>query len=108
VRVFNLTKSRLDFRGRVIPADGGFLDYPELDTFIPDRDKALARSGIISFGTIPPAWQAAKAQRIVEAAKAIVAPAQRPSIKVSDEVAPPGASFKISEVPWKSARRKGR
>lgn len=52
MRVFNLTEKPLDYRGRTIPPDGGYLDFPDMD-FIPDRDLRLQQERILSFGRLP-------------------------------------------------------
>lgn len=54
MRVFNLTEKPLDYRGRTIPRDGGFIDFPDM-TFIPDRDLRLQTERILAFGKLP-AW----------------------------------------------------
>lgn len=69
--VYNLTESPLEFRGKVLPSSGGSLEFPELDVFISNRDKEMARSGVISFGQLPDAWRAKKMRKtaLVQATK---------------------------------------
>lgn len=52
--VFNLTASVLDFHGKPLAPNGGSANFPELDSFIPDRDKALEKARKISFRALPP------------------------------------------------------
>ena len=54
--VYNLTDTPLHYRKRVLLPNGGFHNFPELDSFIPDRDKALADKKIIGIGSIPSWW----------------------------------------------------
>ena len=56
--VFNLQNYVLDFHGKKIPADGGSLNFTELDPpgFIPDRDRKLESDKIIAFGKLPYWW----------------------------------------------------
>lgn len=60
MRVFNLTGKDLHFRKSVLPANGGYKDFPELDSFIPDNDKELAEAKVISFEELPKWWIAKK------------------------------------------------
>lgn len=54
MKVFNLTDQIVDYRGKVIPPYGS----EEYDiTFIPDRDRALEKNGILSFGALPKWWR---------------------------------------------------
>lgn len=54
--VFNLTKTDLAFHKRVIQANGGGVDFPELDSFITNRDRELSAAGVISFESLPLWW----------------------------------------------------
>lgn len=54
--VYNLTDTPLHYRKRVLQPNGGFHNFPELDSFIPDRDRALADSKVIGLGSIPTWW----------------------------------------------------
>jgi hypothetical protein len=56
MKVYNLTGEPLAFRTKVLPPNGGSIDIPELDLFIPNREKDLARAGTISFGSLPVGW----------------------------------------------------
>lgn len=51
--VFNLTGDYLDYRKKTIPPYGS-MSF-DLD-FIPDRDLALAKAGVIAIGSLPPGW----------------------------------------------------
>lgn len=57
MRVYNLSTQELSFRGRTIAPNGGSVSCPELDTFISDRDRALAKAGVISLGALPASWR---------------------------------------------------
>lgn len=82
--VFNLTHSPISFRKRVIPPNGGSLEFPELNEFIPDRDKALEKAKVLSFGSLPKWWVSKKKE---EAAKAAVKPALKNAlVSISDSV----------------------
>lgn len=56
MRVYNLTKKPLDYRGKMLPPEGGSLEYPELDVFVPNRDRELETKRMISFGSLPLWW----------------------------------------------------
>lgn len=62
MRVFNLTGSTLVYRGKSL-APGVGADFPELNTFIPDRDKKMAEAKVISFNTLPRWYSDKKAVR---------------------------------------------
>jgi len=54
VRVFNLTPQSLVYRGRSIPPYGS----EEIAVaFIPNRDLALQKAGVLSFGSLPNGWK---------------------------------------------------
>ena len=57
MRVFNLTQNPVDFHGKLIPPDGGSLDFPDLDKFIPNADKRLEKDGMIALGYLPASWE---------------------------------------------------
>ena len=57
MRVFNLTSHPLAFRQKVIPPSGAFLEFPELDQFVPTRERALEKAKVIAFGTLPADWR---------------------------------------------------
>lgn len=69
--VYNLTNKALSFRGRTIPPSGGYLDYPELNQFIPNKDKDLATKKVISFEALPK-WFLVKKKQELESKKAQV------------------------------------
>lgn len=50
MRVFNLTKQQVEYRGKIIPAEGS-LDLGI--TFIPDRDRMLEKMRVLAFGELP-------------------------------------------------------
>lgn len=77
MKVYNLTTHPVDFHGRVIPPNGGALDYPELDRFLPTRDKKLEEEKLLSFGFLPTWWQKEHEEHPKPAH-------QRVTIKVSD------------------------
>jgi len=79
MKVFNLTNHPLDFHGRVIAPNGGSLDYPELDAFLPSRDKKLEELRYIAFGFLPTWWK--KQQE-----KKPQVPHKRVTLKLSDDV----------------------
>jgi hypothetical protein len=64
--VFNLTNTDLAFHKRVIQANGGGVDFPELDSFITNRDRELSAAGVISFESLP-LWWIAKRNAALEA-----------------------------------------
>lgn len=55
MRIYNLRTEIIVYRRRSIPANGGYVDFPEL-TFIPDRDLQLATDKVLSFGSLPQWW----------------------------------------------------
>ena len=79
MKVFNLTSHPLDFHGRIIAPNGGSLDYPELDTFLPSRDKRLEEQRILSFGFLPTWWKKQHEAKPQVAHK-------RVTVKVADDV----------------------
>jgi hypothetical protein len=54
--VYNLTNQVLAYRGKDLSPNGGSKDFPELDIFIPDRDKELETKKVIAFGALPSWW----------------------------------------------------
>lgn len=60
MRVFNLTTEPHFFKGKVIPANGGYLDIQM--SFIPDRDRELETAKILAFGSLPAWWIAKHAE----------------------------------------------
>lgn len=56
MRVYNLTNKEFLFRKQSIPPGGGYRDYPELDSGIPEIDRPLVESKMLSFGSLPPSW----------------------------------------------------
>jgi hypothetical protein len=54
MRIFNLTPAtEIEFRGRMIPPNGGFVDIPL--SFVPNSDRILERDGLLAFDELP-AW----------------------------------------------------
>jgi len=74
MRVYNLTDQILAFRKKTLAPNGGYEEFPELDGFIPDRDRELATKKVIAFRELPTWW---KNQRALEKHRKIV-PAQAP------------------------------
>jgi hypothetical protein len=74
VKVYNLTDRTIDYRGRLIPANGGWVEMPEL-TYIPDRDLRLAEARYLAFGSLPDWWHPPN-----------LIPVERITLKVSDDV----------------------
>jgi hypothetical protein len=89
MKVYNLTTKAITYRGKDIPVSG-FLNYPELDKFIPDRDKDLETKKVLAFGKLPLWW------RINEETKAVaLQPAQTKKEKlVSSDKRDENRSFK--------------
>lgn len=86
--VFNLTDRPIAYRNRTIPPEGQF-DFKDME-FVPDRDKALEKSKILSFGSRPSWWRSSKPSALtvaqVEATK--VRPVEAAIVlPVTDEVA---------------------
>lgn len=67
MRVYNLTDKPLDFRGRVLPANGGSTTFPELDGFVPDRERQLEKAGVIAIGSLPVMWRPRSAPPVTKA-----------------------------------------
>lgn len=82
MRVYNLTDSVLDYRGKQLAPNGGSDNFPELDSFIPDRDRLLSSRKKISFGSLP-SWFLAKKSQEKQAKKV-------PTGKTPSLVARPG------------------
>jgi hypothetical protein len=78
VRVYNLTDQPLEYRGRTLPPLGGSFDFQELDSFVPDRDKELAKNKVVSFDTLPQWWKDQRRQ---------ATNAPRASVRLIDKVA---------------------
>lgn len=57
MKVYNLTNMPIDFKGKTIPPNGGFVEYPMLGGFIPDRDRELEKNKVLSFGELPVWWR---------------------------------------------------
>lgn len=69
MRVYNLTGQVLSFRKKSLAPNGGYEEFPELDGFIPDRDRELVAKKVISFRELPIWW---KNQRALEKHRKIV------------------------------------
>lgn len=83
MKVFNLTSTVLVYRGKHLSPGSG-AEFPELDKFIPDRDKKMADAKVISFKSIP-RWYVAKTS--TPAPPAVPPPV--PVRKVAAEAVPP-------------------
>lgn len=85
--VFNLLKTDLSWHGRIIPPNGGSLNFPEMDGFISDRDRKYETNKVVAFGSLPRWWIAqqklAKEKSIEEATKK-----EKIVVKVEDKVPP--------------------
>ena len=107
MRVFNLMTSPLNYRGREIPGNGGFLEYPDI-TFIPTRDKRLAALKVLAFGALPAWWVANKAARTkkVEAPPVVVPRAikfvakEEPKVEIKPEVVVEMKDGEMGESPF--------
>lgn len=92
MRVYNLSKQPVDYRGHTIPPNGGSAEYPDLDKFLPARDKKLEQEKILSFGSLPSWWvqeqtgptkgRIIEPEVIVVPEKTEVAPATPPALPV--------------------------
>lgn len=76
MRVYNLSKKDLHYRNQIIPANGGFREYPSM-SYVPTRDMKLQDTKVLAFGQLPSWWQfeqearaAAEAKKHAEAQKA--------------------------------------
>ena len=87
MRVFNLTRAPLQFRKKVLAADGGSEEFPELDKFIPNHDRALATKNIVALGSLPNWWVL---QRRAEMSQTMPAQEEKvaPVVMVAHEPAP--------------------
>jgi hypothetical protein len=56
MKVFNLTEKMIDYRGKTLPP-GGSQEFPELDVFVPTRDRELERQHVLAFGELPSWWK---------------------------------------------------
>jgi hypothetical protein len=54
VKIYNLTDGIIDYKGRLIPPNGGWVEISDL-VFIPDRDKKLDGK-YLAFGELPSWW----------------------------------------------------
>lgn len=55
MRVHNLTKKDLEYRGKVIKANGGFIEI-NIPMPLPARDKKLEDNKVLAFGLLPSWW----------------------------------------------------
>ena len=67
--VYNLTGGVITYKGRKIPANGGFVNIPTL-SFIPTRDLELETARVLSFGKLPKWWLTERALKTVVAVEA--------------------------------------
>jgi len=82
--VFNLTNKPLSFHRKVIPPNGGSVVIPELEAFVPTRDRKLETKGVLAFGKMPANW---KAVPVVKAKPAVKKPVPaKPQLVVMAEV----------------------
>lgn len=85
MKVFNLTDKTVVFRGRPIPPNGGFVEIPGADSFVPDRDLRLSMAKVLSFGSLPKWWLDERRKQVGDAMQAVrektsaVAQAPKPS-----------------------------
>lgn len=102
MRVYNLTSTALEYRGKRIPP-GDFLEFPVLDKFLPDKDRALVQNRIIAVGSLP-SWytqmKALEAQRQdrasgVTAAKEAKASFVKAAVMLQDEVKRPATQATV-------------
>jgi hypothetical protein len=103
MQVYNLTERPIDFHGRTIPPNGGSVSFPELDSFIPDRDQELERARVLSFGHVPEWWKNEQRLKANFAKPAVVVKRLVEDIAVEETV-----SFKTksSATDYRSSGRK--
>lgn len=53
--VYNLTTHPIVYRDRTLSPEGSF-DFKDMK-FIPERDQALVKAGVLSFGSRPKGWK---------------------------------------------------
>jgi hypothetical protein len=85
MRVFNLTDTTKIYKGKPIPPNGGFVDFPGLD-FIPTRDRALEEKRILSFGALP-AWFIAEQEEKRALAEAAARGPKNALVTLTEDVA---------------------
>jgi hypothetical protein len=71
--VYNLTQRPVVYKGKPIPPDGGSLEFGDMD-FIPTRDRDLETAKILSFGSLPRWWTAAKASKAAQVTAVVTKP----------------------------------
>lgn len=78
MRVFNLTRSTITYRGKPVPPNGGSSEFPDLDV-VPPRDMELQDKKVLSFGSLPSWWVARKKseEKKVVAVPKVVEPATK-------------------------------
>lgn len=95
MRVYNLTERDVDFHGLLIPMHGGYKDFPSLSYGdLPNRDRDLAKVGMLAFDALPAGWKpahviASDKEALAAARKALVtavASAPTTTVVVSDEL----------------------
>jgi hypothetical protein len=79
MKVYNLTEHALDFHGVTIQPNGGYVDYPSKDGFVSNRDREMAKKGVISFEKLPFGWKPVAA-RVAKAVKPFIPPT-KPAVK---------------------------
>jgi hypothetical protein len=86
VLVYNLKDYPLTYRDRVIPPNGGYHNFPELDDFVPDRDKKLAENKVIGLGSLPKWWIASQKAKEAERRESVAAFKAKQNVPVATEV----------------------
>lgn len=87
MKVFNLLDKPLDYRGRIL-APGKSQDFPELDKYVPDRDRRLEKAGVIAFRSLPKWWGRKALEPVPTTTRAIVTPLPPPLVLPEHEVVP--------------------
>jgi hypothetical protein len=62
MKVYNLTEHALDFHGVLIPPNGGVVEFKAKEGFISNRDREMAKKGVIAFEKLPFGWKPASAK----------------------------------------------
>ena len=52
MRVYNVSSKVISYRGKDL-FPGASINFPELDEFLPDRDKELEKKKLLAFGSLP-------------------------------------------------------
>jgi hypothetical protein len=97
MKVYNVTDAALSFRGKEIPPGQG-LDFPELDRFLPDRERAMVAKRVIAIGQLP-AWYTVKRAVPTSSPKPVQLPARAVVKAVSHVKLEGGVEVKTTEAP---------